>query len=476
MKVILSNSRIHHTLGLTLTVFKLLPVSSSAQDLNVTPEVKGNQRLVLQEAAPLPYLIQDVPDLPFDGILREDQTEGLAYAMRLTQGYNDNLSLDEEASLATQYTSLSPSLSWRSAPKGGASLVAAASYSPQYTVYYDDVAENTLNHAFSSTLTYEGAKTLISLQGNYRNGTDTNRVLGEFVETTFGSAQFEIIHKPSDKLDIELEGNYNKRITEANNDENTNYGLGGSILWQASPKLVLGPTMRYSSNQNSTFDPTTSYNTSLRAKYYSSGKLSFDTSLGADFVDAGDGETRVSPAGQLSVLYNPSPVLYFRLEGSYQAIPVQQFRGVAPAFFDEQGEEFFQTGVSELGGQQLTFAATVNYTFETDWNFQLSVSRQTSPSFSLDGGELTTLNLGARVVRTFGLAQVGASTTHRITDFESASSGSDSEFTSQRYTLDYSTPTMIHNLNFNAGVSYISSQGDREFDQTIIALSLSYRF
>lgn len=431
------------------------------------------------EDEPLPDIIDKLGSVSFDGTTRESQSEGLTAALRLTQGYTTNLTLSEFDPTETSFTSISPSIAWRSAPRGGAIAVAAFSYSPEYISYYDNIFEDVVNHNLDTTFTYEGKKTVLVFESDFEQNTTSNTIFGSFAEFTQLDLNLSLNHQLSNKSRFNVKSAFSKRETDFSGGVgNEIFVLSLGTLHELTPLISIGPAVRIAYNEVNELGTVSTFGTAFQTSYVKSEKFRVFSNLGLEYVEPLEGGGTISPSGSLTIEYNPSPLFEVTFTGSYAVINFnREERFQFSSFGQNFGDDFLNGSTNREGNPQLDFFLNLRYKYNTDWSANLYLTQRNSSPLEPGANSINTQSLNFEVVRDFDASNFVLGTALHRTDFGTDTSfGNGDSFFSQLYFLRFSSPFYIPNTHIHGSMHYLSGHGTSNFDQFTTTLALSYRF
>ncbi|MGJ8696680.1 MAG: hypothetical protein ACSHYF_10205 [Verrucomicrobiaceae bacterium] len=428
----------------------------------------------------IPQTFEEAVELFTNGSLRDSSSEGFDFSMRVQETFNSNPRISQTNASGVFYTSLSPGVSYRSAPKGRAVFVVGASYNPRLNFYHGGAIADNTDHLFNATASYEGAKTWVTFGTTFNLSNDSNRLAEDFARNTTLGVSLSGRHEWSAKTQILGDVNFTRRENSISPLSN-NSGLGASVsaLWEATPLLSVGPSLRYASTDSDSTGGFDSVGLLARADYDYSAKTNLSMNLGAELVSADQPgiADRISPTGSIRLDYELDDIWSFRGDLAYESISIDQLRNreLNRVF----GNDVFEQNAGALGSgdQALSGALSMTYSPSDEWEAWASLRMRNSPSMvtSNESLEDRTFSLGVR--RFFGLSHASLSYSQSTTDFINSQGLVGRPGQEYRVIfLSYSHPSLWSGISISTNLSHSENLGGRSFKQTTASVSLNYRF
>ena len=432
------------------------------------------------ERPDVPQTFEEAVELFTNGQLRDNSTEGFNYGIRIRETYNSNPRISEDNASGVFFTSLSPSFSYRSAPRGQAVLVLGASYNPRLNFYHGEGFGDNVDHQFRGTATYEGAKTWLTFGTRFWVTHDSNRLVGDFARDSNLGVSLSVRHEWSPITRFTGQIDYNERENNVSLFGNSStLSASAAALWEVTPLVQLGPSIRYAAIDSDSTGSFESLGFSLRMDYDYTEKTNLSFTLGGEFVssDSPGFEDDFSPAASLRVDYDLSDIWTLRFDAGYEAISIEQLRNreVNQSF---QNDPFSQNAGSLGSGEQF-FASSLNliYAPSDQWEIWTSLRQRKSPSFINDDETVEDLTWSAGARRFFGLSHLALTYSKSNTDFINNSGfGGRAGENYDLIFLTYSHPSLFDEISISTNISHSRNSGGRSFEQTTASVSLGYRF
>ena len=411
---------------------------------------------------------------------RDNHTEGLVLSIGVTEKYSSNLELDETDRLSVFYTSVEPGFSYRSAPSGGATNVVAFDYNVGFDIYQDSAVDDATNHRVATILTHNGAKLTAEFTGEYLRSTEASRFTESLSENTTASARLNLNYKLSAKSKLSASANFSRAESDAGASNVSDlFGASLSGLYIYTPKLSLGPSLRFANSDSDATGSISSVALGADVRYRPTQKIFLQSTFGVESVDLPQSDSETSPTATLSAQYSPNPVWSFKGEVRYEAIPINSRSSSTIGRLPGQDPLERLNGPSSDGDQQLNTSLSVNYTPGNDWRINATFNHRTSPSIINLGESIADSSIGLGVSRSFGKSELSLRLSNSTTEFEGLAlgtdgTGGDQEF--QQIALYYDYPELFNGFDLNAGVSYLENTGSRKYDEIGVSISANYRF
>ncbi len=286
------------------------PWTAAAATMVLLCAESSAQNFSMQVADPDPLGIGAfVPDVMQDADL--GLTDGMkgdfSYSIRTEGEYNSNFFLtdgNEEDEFSIEVT---PSIRYTSDPEGGAPVTFKGYYNPTFRAFLDNSDLNDIDHNANATLTILGSRTMVSLFGRYSEVSGSDRLTGDFVDGTVFTGGIRAARQIAPRTT--LTASWTGSISDY--DSSTNVGaeiyttsFGG--LWQATERIQLGSTLRYTIRESDNIDSADSWALLMEARYKLGERIWLSASLGPEFsndsgTDGDDGSIRLT--GDITARY-----------------------------------------------------------------------------------------------------------------------------------------------------------------------------
>ena len=195
--------------------------------------------------------------------------------------YDDNIYLDESDEEDDFIFTISPTLSIISGREGTAQNTYSFSYTPSFLFYMDNSSEDTLDHRASFRFTKQMPKSKIAFNLDFTDTEGSDRHASGSVARTrlAGALHYNYLMTGKTRLDLLATTDLNEFKTAGYNDQ-MNYGLRASVLYQATGKLAIGPSFGYRHTGVDVGQDQNTYDFGLKADYIATGKTVFTGTVG----------------------------------------------------------------------------------------------------------------------------------------------------------------------------------------------------
>ena len=107
---------------------------------------------------------------------------GFEFGIGANVTYDSNFYLDDDYARSELYADVSPSLSYRSDPEGGAEFSFEAYYSPAFKAYLNNEDLNAVDHTGGVSFKYSATRTTIQAYVDYAEVSMADRLVGGFIQ------------------------------------------------------------------------------------------------------------------------------------------------------------------------------------------------------------------------------------------------------------------------------------------------------
>lgn len=221
------------------------------------------------------------------------------YSLKLESDYNSNFFLTETNEKSELSTRLLPTLHYSSDPEGGAKFSITADYRPVLRNYLHNDNLNGFDQNGELVVNFLGGKTFITLFGDYRELSGTDRLTGDFVEGSLITSGFRGSRQIAPRTAINA--GWSAAISDFSGSANegaevyTSY-LGG--LWDATERISLGSTLRYTVSKSDNIGTRDAWALLMETRYKLGERIWFSCSLGPEYAtDSGSGSNDGSSLG-----------------------------------------------------------------------------------------------------------------------------------------------------------------------------------
>lgn len=208
--------------------------------------------------------------------------------------YDDNIYLVSENTEGSWIHLLAPAFIASSGEEGTSIWQTTTSYTPVYALYSSATRPSSFDQAMAAEINFNGNRLRASAQLSYAEATANDRYVRDILTTTTTSSAILLNYDLSGKTSLISRLYWRKTgrglgsAGQVYSDEE-NIGLEVSVLWQASGKTRLGPSLRLAATDSSLNSDRNSVAFLLRVDQDSSAKLSFSGGAGADYTSYDEG-------------------------------------------------------------------------------------------------------------------------------------------------------------------------------------------
>lgn len=284
------------------------------------------QNFTMQIAHPDPLGLRNV--IPGADELGLGMTDGMKgdydYGVGVTSIFDTNFFIDESNEKSEFSTYVSPYLSYRSDPEGGARVSFTASYTPVMRAYLHNSDLNDVDQSGMATMKIVGGKTLITAYAKYAELSGSDRLSGGFVTGSLVNLGVQGAYQIAPRTTLSAQW------TAAMSDYGTDEGVGSDLytlqfggFWAASERLSFGPSIRYMMTESDNIGSRDAWSLSMQAQYLVGERIRFVGSLGVEYAkNSGDGEKdTIGLTGDLTGSYSFNDRWAWSTFAQYATVP-----------------------------------------------------------------------------------------------------------------------------------------------------------
>jgi hypothetical protein len=264
--------------------------------------------------------------IPEDGDLDLGLSGGIkgqfGYSLKMESDYNSNFFLSETNDKSELSMRLLPAVRYVSDPEGGANFSITADYRPVLRSYLHNDDLNGFDQNGEVVMNFLGTKTFITLFSEFRELSGTDRLTGDFVEGSLITSGFRGARQIAPRTIINA--GWSAAISDFSGSTNqgaeiyTTY-LGG--LWDATERISLGSTLRYTVSKSDNTDTLDAWALLMEGRYKLGERIWFSCSLGPQFTDSGSSNgNSLGLTGDLTAKYVISDLWTWM--GSFRSVSV----------------------------------------------------------------------------------------------------------------------------------------------------------
>lgn len=233
--------------------------------------------------------------VPSEKDLASGMTDGIkgafTYGLGVQSIYNSNYFQREEDEQSEITTSFSPSINYVSDPEGGAMVAFTASYSPVIQTYLENPDLNGWNQNGNVTLTFQGAKTNVSLFGSYSDFSGTDILTGTYSTGTVMTGGIRATRQIAPRTS--LNARWTASMSDYSSGDSTgsqNYTTSVGGFWQATPRLSYGPAIRNTVSKSDNTGTNDAWALLIQAQYRVGERIWLSAALGPQYsMNSGNG-------------------------------------------------------------------------------------------------------------------------------------------------------------------------------------------
>jgi hypothetical protein len=251
--------------------------------------VAAAQNITLQLTNVDPLGVADF--IPGEGTIDVGQTLGmengikgdLSYGLNVNSTYDSNFSMSADDPDSELYTYLTPSFNYRSDPEGGARFSLTGNYAPSMRFYLQNSGLNDLDHNGELTFTALGSKTTLSAYLRYEELAGGDRLAEEFVQGSIINVGVDGSYQIASRTSLVASA------SAAISDYQSSDLVGAEVyrgqvggLWDATGRLSLGPSLRYTLTQSDNTGDQDAWALLLNGRYRAGEKIQLFSSIGVE--------------------------------------------------------------------------------------------------------------------------------------------------------------------------------------------------
>lgn len=287
----------------------VLSSQATAQDFALRL-AEGNQ--VLSE----PFPTAESVAVPMKG--------GFYYGVYASATYDSNFYLDADYTESEFYGAVTPWITYRTDPEGGAKYSFEAKYAPTFLAYWNNSDLNDVNHSGSLSFKYQGVRTTLTLFADYSEVSSADRLSGTFVQGSLFSYGIKGTYQLAPRTSLQA------AWTASSSDYDSGGRSGADVyttqiagLWEATERIQIGPALRYTITESDNTGERDAIAALMKVRYQWGERFFFDASAGVEFAKnsrQGD-DYEAGPAGSLAVQYDISERWTWKGSINYATVP-----------------------------------------------------------------------------------------------------------------------------------------------------------
>jgi hypothetical protein len=257
---------------------------------------------------------------PFDAGLKG----GFDYGIGFNSTYDSNFFLSDDYTESEVYSDISPWITYRTDPEGGAACSFEAHYSPSYVFYLNNEDYNAFNQSGGGSFTYSATRTSFTVYADYAEVSMSDRLAGGFIEGSIFSYGIAGSYQLAPRTSI-LAG------WSASQSDYTSGARSGSDvytsevagLWDATERLRIGPSLTYTMTESDSTGERDAIALLVKTRYKWGERVLLDAAGGIEYAKNSRSNDGWEPGftGRLSADYMFSELWSFRLGMRYSTVP-----------------------------------------------------------------------------------------------------------------------------------------------------------
>jgi hypothetical protein len=249
---------------------------------------------------------------------------GFDYGIGANVTYDSNFFLSDDYPKSELYSDISPWITYRTDPEGGAAFSFEAHYSPSYVAYVNNEDLNAFNQSGGASFTYAATRTTFTAYFDYAEVSMADRFVGGFIEGSIFSYGISGSYQLAPRTSI-LAG-----WSASQSDYSSGARSGADVyttevagLWDATERLRIGPSVTYSTTESDTTGEREAIAVLVKSRYKWGERILLDAALGVEYADNSRSNDGWEPGftGRISASYEFSELWSFRAGMRYSTVP-----------------------------------------------------------------------------------------------------------------------------------------------------------
>lgn len=171
---------------------------------------------------------------------------GFGLAANASATYNSNLFLAESNGEREVVFSVSPLLTYTTAPHGDPLFSFSASYRPSYQIFANNSQFNSFNHSANGILNFTKPRTRIALYGSIREVSASDRLAGGFIQGMIYQYGIRGSYQLAPRTSISAGISSGGTSFDTGGTGSDAFSANVSMMWDANERWTVGPSLRYS--------------------------------------------------------------------------------------------------------------------------------------------------------------------------------------------------------------------------------------
>lgn len=392
------------------------------------------------------------------------ERQGLRFGVDVQGGYDSNLFLDETDEASDFSVVIAPSVEFRSAPEGVRGQV-TAQFTPLIRTYLDETDLNTIDYTGGFGVSYAGIKGSFLASVNIASISNADRLASGRVDTESidGSLSGTYFVTPRMSLDADLRASY-REDDQSSVSKNETYLLQLTGFWRASPKLNIGPTVRYTERMSASTGDRDAFAILAAAEYSPEDSLSLNVGIGIENVDDSSmRDDELEPTGNIGLRYRRNDRFELDAFLSYAAI-------------NQRSEATF--GRAGGGDSSWTGRLGFGYSPNTRWKYRGALGFSTDPSSSSLNVSIDDFKVSAIATRLLSNGSISFRGTLGQSSFNATGLTADFRDEESYYLLGfgYSRSVISERAELTSSLQWSQNSGESDWDRFQAGLGLKVSF
>jgi hypothetical protein len=346
---------------------------------------------------------------------------GFALAANASATYDSNLFLAETNRESDVVFSVTPMLTYTTAPHGDPLFSFSASYRPSYQVFANNSQFNSLNHSANAILNFTKPRTRIALYGSIREVSASDRIAGGFIQGMIYQYGIRGSYQLAPRTSISAGISSGGTSFDTGGNGSDAYSANVSMMWDANERWSVGPSLRYS--------VATSDLTGRREALALLGRVSYQFG---------------------------------------ERVALSAFGGL----------EIKTDSRTSGTGLRLTGGLTGSYAIDERWTWSGSIRYATIPSPTNTNYVVNDATLSTAITRSLLVGSVSGGLAYSFSDYEAVGpvlQSLDNE-NNLRAFIAYSRPLFSERIGLQSSVSYALNRGRRDWSQFTATVGIGITF
>jgi len=294
--------------GVLAVAFVSAPFLATGEDFSL--RVSDGNRALTETFFPSPSLA------PLKG--------GFEFGLNANLTYDSNLFLTDDYTQSELWAEVTPSVTYRSDPEGGAEFSFEGYYAPSLLGYLENEDLSGVNHSGGALFKYAATRTTFQAYVDYAEVSSADRLVGGFIEGSIFSYGISGSYQLGARTAI-LAG-----WSASQSDYDSGGRTGSDIytsevagLWDATERLRIGPSLTYTMTESDSTGERDAVALLVKTRYKWGEHVLLDAAGGLEYAKNSRSNDGWEPGftGRLSADYVFSDLWTFRMGMRYSTVP-----------------------------------------------------------------------------------------------------------------------------------------------------------